>query len=69
MKADKIKVPKPNIDNDLGLSCGVEPLHVEHLLSRSPFKAFVTSICPRRAWIDLHRFDPNLLQTVADALK
>ena len=33
-----IILPKPNIDGDLGLSCGVEPFSVEHFFCSVPLK-------------------------------
>ena len=35
-----------------------------HFFSQGPVKAFVISIFPRAAGVDLHRFDPNFLQPV-----
>ena len=64
VRSDLIVLPEPNIDNDLGLFGGVEPFSVEDFFSQGAVKAFVVSIFPRAAWIDLHRFDPNLLQPV-----
>ena len=64
MRSDLVVLPEPNIDSDLGLPCGVEPFSVEDFFSQGAVKAFVVSIFPRAAWIDLHRFDPNLLQPV-----
>ena len=48
---------KPSIDNDLGLSCSVEPFCVEHFFSQGPVIPFVIYISLRAAWIDLHWFD------------
>jgi len=64
MRSDTVVSPKPNIDSDLGLPRGVEPFSVENFFSRGAVKAFVVSIFPRAARIDLHWFDPNLLQPV-----
>ena len=33
MRSDLVVLPEPNIDNDLGLSCGVEPFCVDLALS------------------------------------
>ena len=68
MRSDLVVLPEPSIDNDLGLSCGVEPFCVEDFFSQGAVKAFVVSIFPWRAWIDLHWFDPNLLQPVLSDL-
>ena len=38
-----IILPEPNIDSDLGLSCGVEPFGDEHFFLQRPVKAFVVS--------------------------
>ena len=64
VRSDLVVLPEPNIDSDLGLPCGVEPFSVEDFFSQGAVKAFVVSIFPRTAWIDLHWFDPNLLQPV-----
>ena len=57
MRSDLVVLPKPNIDSDLGLSCGavwcgvvwcgVEPFCVEDFFSQGAVKAFVVSIFPR----------------------
>ena len=41
MRSDLVVLPEPNIDSDLGLSCGVEPFCVEHFFSQGGIKAFV----------------------------
>ncbi len=43
MRPDTVVLPKPHIDSDLGLSCGVEPFCVEHFFSQFPIKALVVS--------------------------
>ena len=62
VRSDLVVLPEPNIDSDLGLSCGVESFSVEDFFSQGAVKAFVVSIFPRTAWIDLHWFYPNPLQ-------
>ena len=64
MRSDLVVLPEPNIDSDLGLSCGVEPFSVEDFFSQVAVKAFVVSIFPRRAWIDLHWFDADPFQPI-----
>ena len=64
MRSDLIVLPEPNIDNDLGLFGGVEPFSVEDFFSQGAVKAFVVSIFPRAAWIDLHWFDADPFQPV-----
>ena len=64
MRSDLIVLPEPNIDNDLGLFGGVEPFSVEDFFSQGAVKAFVVSIFPRAARIDLHWFDADPLQPV-----
>ena len=64
MRSDLVVLPEPNIDSDLGLSCGVEPFCVEDFFSQGTVKAFVVSIFPRAARIDLHLFDADPLQPV-----
>jgi hypothetical protein len=64
MRSDLVVLPEPNIDSDLGLPCGVKRFGVEHFFSQGAVKAFVVSIFSRAARIDLHWFDPNLLQPV-----
>ncbi len=49
MGSDLVVLPEPNIDSDLGLSCGVEPFCVEDFFSQGAVKAFVVSIFPRAA--------------------
>ena len=43
MRSDAVVLPEPNIDSDLGLSCGVEPFSVEDFFSQGAVKAFVVS--------------------------
>ena len=64
MRSDLVVLPEPNIDSDLGLPCGVKPFGVEHFFSQGAVKAFVVSIFPRAAWIDLHWFDADPFQPV-----
>ena len=64
MRSDLVVLPEPNIDSDLGLYGVVEPFSVKEFFSQGAVKAFVVSIFPWRARIDLHWFDPNLLQPV-----
>ena len=78
MRSDLVVLPEPNIDSDLGLSCGVEPFCVEDFFLQGAVKASSyhvlgkqcptllsnPSTFPRAARIDLHWFDPNLLQRV-----
>ena len=49
MRSDLVVLPEPNIDSDLGLSCGVEPFCVEDFFSQGTVKAFVIPIFPWRA--------------------
>jgi hypothetical protein len=46
-------LPEPGIDCDLSLFGGVEPFSVEDFFSQGPVKAFVVSILPWQARIDL----------------
>ena len=64
VRSDLVVLPEPNIDSDLGLPCGVEPFSVEDFFSQGAVKAFVVSIFPRRARIDLHWFDTDPFQPV-----
>ena len=64
VRSDLVVLPEPSIDSDLGLPCGVEPFSVEDFFSQGAVEAFVVSIFPRTAWIDLHWFDANPLQPV-----
>jgi hypothetical protein len=64
VRSDLVVLSEPDIDNDLGLFVGVELFCVEDFFSQGAVKAFVVSIFPRAAWIDLHWFDPNLLQPI-----
>ena len=64
MRSDLVVLPEPNIDSDLGLFGGLDPFRVEDFFSQGGVKAFVVSIFPRRAWIDLHWFDANPFQPV-----
>ena len=64
VRSDLVVLPEPNIDSDLGLPCGVEPFSVEDFFSQGAIKAFVVSIFPRAARIDLHWFDADPLQPV-----
>ena len=53
MRSDLIVLPEPGIDCDLSLFGGVEPFRVENLSSKFPVEAFVVSILPWPARIDL----------------
>ena len=64
VRSDLVVLPEPGIDCDLSLFGGVEPFRVEDFFPQGAVKALVIPIFPRAAWIDLHRFDPNLLQPV-----
>ena len=64
MRSDLIVLPEPNIDNDLGLFGGVEPFSVEDFFSQGAVEAFVVSIFPRAARIDLLWFDTDPLQPI-----
>ena len=64
VRSDLVVLPEPNIDSDLGLPCGVEPFSVEYFFSQGAVEAFVVSIFPRAARIDLHWFDTDPLQPV-----
>ena len=64
VRSDLVVLPEPNIDSDLGLFGGVEPFSVEDFFSQGAVKAFVVSIFPRAARIDLHWFDADPLQPV-----
>ena len=64
MRSDLIGLPEPGIDCDLSLFGGVKPFCVEHFSSKCPVEAFVVSILPRRARIDLQRFDADPFQLV-----
>ena len=64
MRSDLVVLPEPNIDSDLGLSCGVEPFCVEDFFSQGAVKAFVVSIFPRAARIDLHWSDADPFQLI-----
>ena len=43
MRSDLVVLPEPNIDSDLGLSCGVEPFSIEDFFSQGAVEAFVVS--------------------------
>ena len=62
MKSDLIVLPEPGIDCDLSLFGGVEPFRVEHFASKCPVEAFVVSILPWRARIDLQRLGADPFQ-------
>ena len=64
MRSDLIVLPEPGIDCDLSLFGGVKPFRVEHFSSKCPVEAFVVSILPWRARIDLQRFDADPFQLV-----
>ena len=64
VRSDLVVLPEPSIDNDLGLFGGVEPFRVEDFFSQGAVKAFVVSIFPWRARIDLHWFDADPFQPV-----
>ena len=53
---------EPGIDDDLSLFNCREPLGIEDLSSESTVKAFVISVLPRTAGVDLDRLDADLLE-------
>ena len=64
---DPFVLPEPNTDCDLGLSCGVEPLRVEHFPHQCSVETFVMSVLPRIARKELQRLDSDLLQPMLEA--
>ena len=65
MRPDVIVLAKPYIDCSLGLMDSVEPIRIEDIISDCAVKAFIVTIFPRRAWIDLlwpniHFSEPSL---------
>lgn len=64
MRSDLIVLPEPGIDCDLSLFGGVEPFRVEHFSSKCPVKAFIVSVLPWRARIDLQLLDAYPFQPV-----
>ena len=60
MWADMIVLFQPGIDDHLGLFNGRKPFRIEDLSSESAVKAFVISILPRTAGVDLDRLDADL---------
>ncbi len=57
-----IVLSEPDINDDLSLFDGREPFGIEDFFSERAIKAFVVSILPRTAGIDLNRFNSNLLE-------
>ena len=47
---------EPGVNDDLSLFDGREPFGIEDFFSEGAIKAFVVSILPRTAGIDLNRF-------------
>ena len=41
MRSDTVLLPKPTIDGDLGLPCGVEPFSGERFFSHCPVKPLI----------------------------
>jgi len=64
MRPDVVVLFQPQYDDDLSLLCCCEPLGIEHLMAQSSIEAFIVSVFPGRAWIDLDWFDPNTHQPV-----
>ena len=64
MSSDLIVLPEPGLDYDLSLFDAVEPLSIKPFSSKCcvgcSVEAFLISILPSAAWIDLDRFDIHL---------
>ena len=46
MRAGMVVLSEPCIDGDLGLLCGVEPLHIQNFPTQCSIEAFVVAIFP-----------------------
>ena len=57
-----IVLSKPGVNDDLSLFDGREPFGIEDFFSERAIKAFIISILPRTAGVDLNRFNSNLLE-------
>ena len=57
-----IVLSEPGVDDDLSLFDGREPFGIEDFFSERAIKAFIISILPRTAGVDLNRFNSNLLE-------
>ena len=53
---------EPGVNDDLSLFDGREPFGIEDFFSERAIKAFIISILPRTAGVDLNRFNSNLLE-------
>ena len=64
MSSDLIVLPEPGLDYDLSLFDAVEPFSIKRFSSKCSFgcsvEAFLKSILPSAAWLDLDRFDIHL---------
>ena len=72
MRADRIEVPTPGLDDHAGLSEGVEDLAVEEFIAQSCVEALDEAILPRTSRRDVsglgaYRCDP-LLHRLSDKL-
>ena len=57
MSSDLIVLPEPGIDYELTLFDAVEPFSIKRFSSKCSVEAFLVSILPSAAWIDLDRFN------------
>ena len=68
MGPDVVILFEPLINDCLGLSGCCEPFGVEDFASQSFVEAFIVSVLPGRAWIDVDRLDPDFDEPVFEGL-
>ena len=60
MGADRVVLPPPVLDNDLGLLQRKEQFPIQQLISELAVEALVVAVLPRAAGFDKERFYPNM---------
>ncbi len=73
VRPDRVVMPPPTFDDDLGFLQRVEGLAVEKLVSQLRVEALAIAILPRAAWLDIsgpgaYSCNP-LLQSLGDELR
>ena len=62
MWADMVIFFDPAIDCGLGLFCGLEPVCIEDFVAQRAVKAFIISVLPGAAWIDVNGLNADAFE-------
>ena len=59
MRSDRVVVPAPAFDHDLGFSERVEDFAIEQFVAQARIEAFDIAVLSRATWCDVGRFCAN----------